>query len=276
MQQCAVRVACAVFHPIPGLDHDLQIADCPKLPPTDAYIRGNDLIGTVLLEALLQICSLLTAQFERILPLPVRLQSRHACLLISLCPFPNTAVTALDKLPDFPRGDPAAIQTHGLQASQLVGITGLLFGLLKYSSFFVRQLKLSLCHNPDYTSGGFFFVYPLDILLLVLLRERLDEYEMRDLDGASLVLSEDELVDMIRVFMGDHPDARRVEQNTASSINRLKRYGFLTQRRDGRFEVRSLIRAKISADELNDIKLRLARYIQQNDDTDQDDDDESV
>jgi hypothetical protein len=103
----------------------------------------------------------------RILPLPARFQSIHSRLLISLCPFPNTAVTALNKLPDFPRGDPAAIQSHGLQASQLVGITGLLFGLLNYLSFFVRQLKLSLCHTPDYTLGGFFFVYPSAIEAII-------------------------------------------------------------------------------------------------------------
>lgn len=106
-----------------------------------------------------------------------------------------------------------------------------------------------------------------DTLLLVLLRERLDEHEMRDLDGAKLILSIDELKDMIGVFMGDHPDAQKVEQTTESSIKRLARYGFLTERRDGRFEVRPLLRAKIGADELEDIKARLVGFLQRNNDT---------
>ena len=102
-----------------------------------------------------------------------------------------------------------------------------------------------------------------DTLLLVLLRERLDEHEMRDLDGSRLLLSTDELVEMLGIFMGDHPDVRKVEQSATASIKRLVRYGFLTERRDGRFEVRPLIRAKISADELVEIKTRLASFIDQ-------------
>lgn len=115
-----------------------------------------------------------------------------------------------------------------------------------------------------------------DTLLLVLLRERLDEHEMRDLDGAKLILSNDELIEMIGVFMGDHPDARKVEQSSLSSIKRLVRYGFLTERRDGRFEVRPLLRAKIGADELEDIKIRLGSFIQQDNSETGDDDDESI
>lgn len=114
-----------------------------------------------------------------------------------------------------------------------------------------------------------------DTLLLVLLRERLDEHEMRDLDSTKLILSADELKEMIVVFMVDHPDAQKIEQNTEASIRRLARMGFLTERRDGRFDVRPLLRAKISADELEDIKTRLAGFIQRNNDTG-DDNGESV
>jgi len=110
----------------------------------------------------------------------------------------------------------------------------------------------------------------LDTLLLVLLRERLDEHEMRDLDGSKLILSADELKEMIGVFMGDHPDAQKVEQTAESSIRRLARYSFLTEQRDGRFEVRPLLRAKIGADELEDIKTRLIDFLQRNNNTGED------
>jgi len=116
-----------------------------------------------------------------------------------------------------------------------------------------------------------------DTLLLVLLRERLDEHELRDLDGDSLILSDDELLEMVRVFMQDYGDARKIETNTSTSVNRLVRYGFLTKRRDGWYEVRPLIRAKISADELEDIKARLSAYIgQESGIGSEDNDDESV
>jgi len=111
-----------------------------------------------------------------------------------------------------------------------------------------------------------------DTLLLVLLRERLDEHEMRDLDGTGLILSDEDLLEMIQVFMQDYGDARRIETNTTTSVNRLVRDGFLTQRSDGRYVVRPLIRAKINADELESIKARLVAYVQQ--DSERDDDDE--
>ncbi|MDZ4672050.1 MAG: DUF4194 domain-containing protein [Phototrophicales bacterium] len=103
-----------------------------------------------------------------------------------------------------------------------------------------------------------------DTLLLVLLRERLDEHEMRDLDGNRLILSIDEITEMYRVFVDNTADARRTDQSLLNSMNRLKKYGFLTERHDKRFEVRPLLRAKISADELEEIKSRLQHYIQQN------------
>lgn len=111
-----------------------------------------------------------------------------------------------------------------------------------------------------------------DTLLLVLLRERLDEHEVRDLDGSRLILNDEDLLDMMRVFMQDYSDARRVEANTANSINRLVRFGFLTKRNNGRYIVRPLIRARINADELEDIKARLIAYLQRERELDNDHD----
>lgn len=113
----------------------------------------------------------------------------------------------------------------------------------------------------------------IDTLLLVLLRERLDEHEMRDVDGAKLILREEDFIEMLGVFMGEHPDARKIEQGTQTSINRLVKMGFLTKRTDSAYEVRPLIRAKVTADEMNLLKERLTNYVQQDDDMDEDDDD---
>jgi len=110
-----------------------------------------------------------------------------------------------------------------------------------------------------------------DTVLLVLLRERFDEHEMRDIDNTDLILSQDEITEMLNVFMGDHPDARKIDEATKSSINRLKSYGFLTERRDGRYRVRPLIRAKIGGDELTTIKARLQAHLSQRLDADTDD-----
>jgi len=94
------------------------------------------------------------------LPLPVRLQTLQPRLLILLRPFPYPAFTAPHQLPDLRGGDPAAIQSHRLQASQLVGIARLQFGLLQRLLLFIGQLKVSFSHTHDYISGDFFFGYP--------------------------------------------------------------------------------------------------------------------
>jgi hypothetical protein len=112
-----------------------------------------------------------------------------------------------------------------------------------------------------------------DTLLLVLLRERLDEHEMRDLDGMTLLLNAEDMVEMFGIFIADHPDERKIEQTVKTSINKLQRYGFLTERKDRRYEVRPLLRAKISADELDDIRLRLEWYARQSNTVNEEDDD---
>ncbi len=116
----------------------------------------------------------------------------------------------------------------------------------------------------------------IDTLMLVLLRERLDEHEMRDLDGRRLILAEEDLTEMLTVFLTDQADERKVQQSLTTTINRLQKYGFLTHRRDGRFEVRPLLRAKVSADELDSIKARLINYLKQQNGADDDSDDESI
>jgi hypothetical protein len=160
VQQPPVRSRCAVFHRVPGFDHDLQVADRPELPVTDPDIRGNHLIGTIVMHAPLQVRPLLPAQFERIVALPLRLQPRQALVLIFLRPLPHPTITALDKMGNVLSGHTTAIQAHRLQASQLIGIARMPFGSPECLYLFIRQLKLSLCHTPDYTSGDFYSICP--------------------------------------------------------------------------------------------------------------------
>lgn len=100
----------------------------------------------------------------------------------------------------------------------------------------------------------------LATLLIVLLRERLDEHEMRDLDGTALRLSADEISEMLQVLMGAQSDARRQENAITASVNLLVRYSFLKVLPDGRYEVRPVLRARIDADTLQEIKARLLKH----------------
>lgn len=109
-------------------------------------------------------------------------------------------------------------------------------------------------------------------LLMVLLRERLDEHEMRDVDGDRLFLTLEDITEMLTVFLGEQSDARTIEKTVNSGINGLIRQGFLKDLKNDRYEVLPVLRAKVDADTLDDIKANLARYT--GDDTDEDDKDD--
>lgn len=100
-------------------------------------------------------------------------------------------------------------------------------------------------------------------LLLVLLRERLDEHEMRQVDQDSLRLTYEDMHEMMVVFMGDQRDARRTEQTIENSVKSLVRLGYLKEHASGDYTVRPVLRAKVDADALEDIKQKLVNYAEE-------------
>lgn len=100
-------------------------------------------------------------------------------------------------------------------------------------------------------------------LLLVLLRERLEEHLIRNVEQVNLYLSQEDILEMLLMFMGDSPDARRTETQLMATINRAVDYGFLKRLSDERYLVRPVLRAKIHIDTLQDIKEKLQTFIQQ-------------
>lgn len=112
-------------------------------------------------------------------------------------------------------------------------------------------------------------------LLMVLLRERLDEHEMRDLDGGRLRVSADDISEMMMVFMGESSDARKQENAITSGTKALVRYNYLKPLADDRYEVMPIIRARFDGDMLAEIKSRLQNYVA-GDDDETDDADEPI
>jgi hypothetical protein len=101
--------------------------------------------------------------------------------------------------------------------------------------------------------------------LVVLLRERLDEYENRDMLGGVLYLSYQDIYDMMRIFMPEQADERKTEKRLNGLLDKMKEYGFLREEGNHkRYEVRRILRAKISAEELVSIRTKLQQLSQQN------------
>lgn len=98
-------------------------------------------------------------------------------------------------------------------------------------------------------------------LLLVLLRKRMVEFEATGGDG-KLVLTRDQLVEMLRVFQASSSNEARTMDQADRTISQVADLGFLRELRGqpGAWEVRRILKAYVDAQTLSDFSERLAAY----------------
>ncbi|PQP50296.1 DUF4194 domain-containing protein [Mycolicibacterium austroafricanum] len=98
-------------------------------------------------------------------------------------------------------------------------------------------------------------------LLLVLLRKRLVEFETGGGEGR-LVLSTEQIVEMLRLFQADSTNDARVADQAETTIKKAAELGFLRQLRGQRdhWEVRRILKAYVDAQTLNDFAAKLREY----------------
>ena len=98
-------------------------------------------------------------------------------------------------------------------------------------------------------------------LLLVLLRKRLVEFETTGADGR-LVLTTDQIVEMLRVFQAESTNDARVVDHAETTIKKAAELGFLRALRGQRdhWEVRRILKAYVDAATLSDFAGKLREY----------------
>lgn len=98
-------------------------------------------------------------------------------------------------------------------------------------------------------------------LLLVLLRKRLVEFETSGSEGR-LVLSRDQIVEMLRLFLADSTNEARTVDTAESTIKKAAEFGFLRALRGqpDHWEVRRILKAYVDAQTLNDFAGKLKEY----------------
>lgn len=104
--------------------------------------------------------------------------------------------------------------------------------------------------------------YPVS-LLLVLLRKRLIQFETDGGEGR-LVLSTEQLVEMLRLFQAESTNEARVVDIAESTIRKVAELGFLRAVRGerGQWEVRRIVKAFVDAETMSDFAGRLREYAQ--------------
>lgn len=98
-------------------------------------------------------------------------------------------------------------------------------------------------------------------LLLVLLRKRMLEFETSGAEG-KLVLSRDQLVELLRVFQRDSTNEARVIDVVDTTIRKAADLGFLRQLRGQpqHWEVRRILKAYVDAQTMQDFDGKLREY----------------
>jgi hypothetical protein len=114
-------------------------------------------------------------------------------------------------------------------------------------------------------------------LLLALLRKKLAEFDAgsgQEAGGNRLVLTRDDIVELIRVFLPDTSNEARLMDRMDTHINKVVELGFLHRMKPaagqpGAFEVRRILKAFVDAQWLADFDARLAAYRAQLEEPDQ-------
>lgn len=98
-------------------------------------------------------------------------------------------------------------------------------------------------------------------LLLALLRKKLVEFDASS-GEARLIMREEEIVNLLSVFLADTANEARLMDRVESDIRKIVELGFLRRLRDqeNEFEVRRILKAFVDAQWLSDFDLRLADY----------------
>lgn len=104
-------------------------------------------------------------------------------------------------------------------------------------------------------------------LLLALLRKKLAEFDAGGGDSR-LVLSRDEIVELVRVFLPDGPNEARLIDQIETTINKVTELGFLQKLKPvggaaagpANYEARRILKAFVDAQWLAEFDARLATY----------------
>jgi hypothetical protein len=98
-------------------------------------------------------------------------------------------------------------------------------------------------------------------LLLALLRKKLAEFDATS-GEPRLILSRDDIVEMMRLFLPDTANQARLMDRVDTHINRITEMGFLRRLRgtDNQYEVRRILKAFVDAQWLSELDQRLSAY----------------
>ncbi|NJN77043.1 MAG: DUF4194 domain-containing protein [Saprospiraceae bacterium] len=105
-------------------------------------------------------------------------------------------------------------------------------------------------------------------LLLVILREALEEFDVQNTDNRKLFVTNEDLKDRIELFFEDKADKVKLLSRFDTYINSVENLGFIKQvdvrsfdENVKTYEVKRIIKAKINNEKLEEIKAKMSGKI---------------
>lgn len=104
-------------------------------------------------------------------------------------------------------------------------------------------------------------------LLCVILREELEEFDIRNTDSSKLQLTDKQIKERIEMYFKEKSDQTKLLREFDKYINQIVNLGFLKEIKNDSaadyektYEVKRLIKAKITNEKLEEIRDRLKNY----------------
>jgi len=158
---------------------------------------------------------------------------------------------------------------HEVQVSDYFQRIGIQLIVAKGDGYaFLRQIEL----DEEGKTIGLIRRMPLSYevtLICVLLREWLDEFEVSDTDTRNLYITHKALRERMELFFKEKSNQMKLLKELDRYIEDIIRLGFLkivrktdSSRDETQYEVRRIIKAKITNDKLEEFRNRLAHELQ--------------
>ncbi len=106
-------------------------------------------------------------------------------------------------------------------------------------------------------------------LILVILREELDKFELENLNSEKLILKESDIIDLIEPYYNETSDKIKFKDVIASNLNYIANMNLIKRinatdenlilANDREYLIRNIIRAKVSASFLKEFKNKLEK-----------------
>jgi hypothetical protein len=103
-------------------------------------------------------------------------------------------------------------------------------------------------------------------LICVFLRERLDDFDIQDHLNNRCTVSHKQLKEHIELFFKEKPDIKKFLREVDKHIRKVVEYGFLKILKEGDrdednvYEIRRIIKAKVSSDDIEAFRRKMEGY----------------